>query len=60
MLHKSRRSRTIEMTPMKSVYCEVKRLSQDIGDMHKIHIGVFHYDTTGNCKYQQKKATDSI
>ena len=50
MLYKSCRSRTIEMTPMKSVYCEVKPLSRDI-DMHiphKIHIGVFHYHTTGS------------
>ena len=50
------------MTLMKSVYCEVKRLSRD-RDMHiphKIHIGVFHYDTTGDCKHQQKKATGSI
>ena len=54
MLHKSCRSRTIEKTPMKSVYCEVKRLPRD-RDMHKIHIGVFHYDTTGDCKHQQKK-----
>ena len=45
------------MTPMKRVYCEVKRLSMD-RDMHiprKIHVGVFHYDTIGDCKHQQKK-----
>ena len=49
------------MTPMKSVYCEVKRLSRD-RDMHiprKIHVGVFHYDTIGDYKHQQKKANGS-
>ena len=50
------------MTPIKSVYFEVNRLSRD-RDMHiphKMPTDVFHCDTTGHCKHQQKKTTGSI
>ena len=50
------------MTPMKSVYREVKRLPR-ARDMHiprKIRVGVIHYDAIGDCKHQQKKVTGSI
>ena len=45
------------MTPMKSVYFDVKRLLQDseIYFPCEINVGVFHHDTTGDCKYHQKK-----
>ena len=54
---KSCRNRTIEMTPMKSVHFDVKRTSQDseIQLPCDIHVGVFHHDTTGDCKHHQKK-----
>ena len=57
---KSFRNRTIEMTPLKCVYCDVKRLSQDseIYIPCEIHVGVFHNDTSGDCKHYQKKAID--
>ena len=53
MPHKSCQNRTVEMTPMKSVYCEVKRLSRnkEMRIPRKIHVGVFHYDATGVCKH---------
>ena len=56
---KSFRNRTIEMTPMKCVYCDVKRLSQD-SEIHipcEIHVGVFHHDTSGDCKTSSEKKT---
>ena len=48
MPHKSCRNRTIQMTLMKSVYYEVKRLSWD-REIHipRKHVGMFQYDTTG-------------
>ena len=42
-MHTSCRNKTTEMTAMKSVYCEVKRLSRD-REIHiscKMHIDVF-------------------
>ena len=57
---KSCRIRTIGMTTMKSVYFDVKRLLQD-NEIHfpcEIHVGVFHNNTSGDCKHHQKKAID--
>ena len=50
------------MIQTESVYCEVKRLSlgRKMHIPHKIHVGVFHYDTTGGCKHHLKEKTGSI
>ena len=60
--HKSCRNRTIKLVQIKSVHFDVKRLSRDreIHIPRKIHVGVFHNDTTGDCKHHQKKVTASM
>ena len=52
------RNRTIEMTPMKGVYFDVKRLSQDSEIYFPCEIHVFHHDAIGDYKHHQKNVID--